>query len=626
MKKGAIWIGLTFLLVGSLFLASCSSSTTANTSTTTTSEITSTTTTTTNTAITSTSTTSAIPVTSSVTTTSTGNWWDSLGTPQYGGTLTIQTAADITQFDPFQGDLNGEIYCAYLDQLTIPNWTIDPSIQNYQLDFFENDQAEGDLAQDWEFTTPGTLVYTLRQGVNWQNIAPSFGRELTAADVVYHFDRMLGIGDGFTTPGTYWAGVASWKSLTSVTATGNLTVTMQWNTPNMEFIYETMEAPDSDQMIEDPDAVAAYGNLNNWHNAIGTGPFILTDFVDNSSATLTKNPNYWGYDERYPQNKLPYINTIVQLIIPNASTAEAALRAGKITAMDSVSQTDAAGIQKTNPSILQIPVPIGNCVTMDPRNDKAPYNNLQVREAMQMAINLPQIAQTYYNGKSESWPQTLTSSFMIGWGLPYSQWPTDLQAQYAYNPTQAKTLLASAGYPNGFNTDIVVNAAADINLVEIVQSYFSAINVNMSITVMQSAAFNAYVLTNHQNDAFAIRQPGANSLGLSFNPLRQLQKFDTGGVSNDAVVNDPTFNAFYPQALAATNTSQVQAIVTAANLYVAQQHFVISLLQPYLYGLCQPWLVGFDDQWGSISGSAGVPLLSFFGARFWINQNLEPGS
>ena len=76
-----------------------------------------------------------------------------------------------------------------------------------------------------------------------------------------------------------------------------------------------------------------------------------------------------------------------------------------------------------------------------------------------MAIDLPQIAQTYYNGMSESWPQTLTSSFMPGWGYPYSQWPASLKATYDYNPTQAKALLAAAGYPNGFNTDIVVNAA-----------------------------------------------------------------------------------------------------------------------------------------------------------------------
>ena len=106
------------------------------------------------------------------------------------------------------------------------------------------------------------------------------------------------------------------------------------------------------------------------------------------------------------------------------STALAAMRTGKITAIDGISAQQAVDMQKTNPSVVQIPVPQGNAVTIDPRNDKAPYNNLQVREALQMAIDLPTIAQTYYSGKSESTPEPLTSGFMNGWGLPYSQWPT----------------------------------------------------------------------------------------------------------------------------------------------------------------------------------------------------------
>ncbi|MGA7844560.1 MAG: ABC transporter substrate-binding protein [Dehalococcoidales bacterium] len=544
-----------------------------------------------------------------------------MGTPKYGGTMTLQTSSDMASFDPYGGELYNQIFTGYMEQLFMTDWTVDPSVQNYQLSFWSNSQAAGDLAQSWEFPTPGTLVLHLVQNAYWQNIAPSNGRQFTSADVVYHFDRMLGLGDGFTAPAPYWASVANWKSLTSVTATDKYTVTMVWNTTNPEFITETMEAPDSAQTIEDPDAVSAYGNLNNWHNAIGTGPFLLTDFVDSISATLTANPNYWGTDERYPQNKLPYISTIVDLIIPNQATALAALRTGKITAIDSITAQDAAGIKQTNPNIKQIPVPIGNCNTIDPRNDKSPYNSLQVREALQMSINLPQIAQTYYNGESETTPEPLTSSFMTGWGAPYETWPADLQAQYAYNPTQAKALLAAAGYPNGFNTDIVANSGADLTLLQIVQSFFSSINVNMSITVMPSASFSSYVMVNHSNDALAMRAISQGALGLTYYPIRQLTKFQTGASSNDAVVNDPTFNAFYTQALAATSTAQVQAVVTAANLYVAQQHFVISLLQPYQFALYQPSLEGFNDQYSSISGASGPLLLFEYGARFWLNPS-----
>ena len=192
--------------------------------------------------------------------------------------MTIETPSDLTAFDPVLGESGNEIFDGYMDQLFMTDWTTDPSAQNYQLSFWPNAQAAGELVQSWDFTTPGTLLLTLRQGVYWQNIAPSNGRELTAADVVYHFDRMMGLGDGFTTPAPYWGTVANWLNLKSVTATGNFSVTMQWSTNNEEFIEEIMEFPDAAVTIEDPDAVAAFGNLNNWHNAIGTGPDIRQHF------------------------------------------------------------------------------------------------------------------------------------------------------------------------------------------------------------------------------------------------------------------------------------------------------------------------------------------------------------
>jgi len=93
---------------------------------------------------------------------------------------------------------------------------------------------------------------------------------------------------------------------------------------------ETLQAGGGDLLLENPEAVKMWGDVNDWHHAIGTGPFILKDFVSGSAATLVSNPNYWGYDERYPQNKLPYIDTLKVLIIPDQATALAALRTGKV--------------------------------------------------------------------------------------------------------------------------------------------------------------------------------------------------------------------------------------------------------------------------------------------------------
>ena len=61
---------------------------------------------------------------------------------------------------------------------------------------------------------------------------------------------------------------------------------------------------------------------------------------------------------------------------------------------------------------------------------------------------------------------------MKGWGFPYEEWPQELKDEYAYNPTAAKQLLADAGYPNGFKTNIVVDIGGDMELFQIIKSYF----------------------------------------------------------------------------------------------------------------------------------------------------------
>ena len=61
-----------------------------------------------------------------------------------------------------------------------------------------------------------------------------------------------------------------------------------------------------------------------------TGPYELTDWVEGSSTTHTKIPDYWGFDEKYPQNRLPYIDKLVGLFIKEEATYIAGLRAGRI--------------------------------------------------------------------------------------------------------------------------------------------------------------------------------------------------------------------------------------------------------------------------------------------------------
>ena len=511
-----------------------------------------------------------------------------------------------------------------MERLFGDDWTLNPSVWNYQIAFRPDEYVKGSLATSWEFTDPSTLVVQIRQGVYWQNLPPANGRELTAADVAYHYDREYCGGSGFAKGSPYLASATDYQNLVSATATGSFTVTLKWAIPNPEFILETVEAQSSGSpCIECPDAVAAYGNLNNWHNAIGTGPFILTDFVDSSEATMVKNPNYWGSDERYPQNKLPYVDSLKVLIIANNSTALSAMRTGKIDVIDTVAYTDALNMKQSNPEIQQVSYPSATALSVEMRNDKKPFSDIRVREAMQMAIDLQSLAKGYYQGTASPSPSTLTSNyFPAGWGFPYSQWPADLQAQYAYNTSGAKQLLAAAGYANGFTTDCVADGSADSNVLQIVQSEWAAIGINMSIQTMDYATWLNYVQTQHQEDAVSYRSTGL--LGILYQPVRQFLPFLTGNPTNWMNISDPAYDTDYQNLMAATTNDGLKQVVQDANKEVATQHFVISLLQPSAFGLYQPWLVGYDGQYEAIGGVAlGPQLLGFYGARFWINQTLK---
>jgi len=68
---------------------------------------------------------------------------------------------------------------------------------------------------------------------------------------------------------------------------------------------------------------------------------------------------------------------------------------------------------------------------------------------------------------------------MKGWGYPYEEWPQELKDEYAYNPAAAKQLLAQAGFPKGFKTHIVAASDGDLNLLNVVKSYFADVGIDM---------------------------------------------------------------------------------------------------------------------------------------------------
>ena len=278
-----------------MLLASCGTKTTPTTTQTTTSI----TTTTTKPVTTSTT----APVTKPVTTTttaSTGKWWDSLGTPQYGGTINFAYTSDIgaNGFDPVNA---GSILNGFTtESLLMDNWTLPRTTWDFKMLYTPIQYSSGLLAESWERPDPQTLVFHIRKGIHFQNKAPANGRELTAADVQYCYNRHYGLGDGFTKPSTYYTGYAAISQLQSITATDKYTFVIKFKAanPSVSMLEQAM-GTSLPMFIYPPEIITTSGPIRTWRDVVGSGTFTLTDYVSGSSATLTKNPDYWGFDERY---------------------------------------------------------------------------------------------------------------------------------------------------------------------------------------------------------------------------------------------------------------------------------------------------------------------------------------
>ena len=182
----------------------------------------------------------------------------------------------------------------------------------------------------------------------------------------------------------------------------------------------------------------------------------MTDWVEGSSLTFTKNPNYWGHDEKYPENRLPYFDELQHLIITEEATRLAGLRSGQIdflgftAGITSITSVDVLeSLRKSNPEIVLIPWWHRSETSYGLDATKPPFDDIRVRRAMQMALDLEGIDRDFYKGTSMWQPQGMVGEGIVGYNNPFEEWPEEVQKGYMYDPKGAEALLDAAGYPRG---------------------------------------------------------------------------------------------------------------------------------------------------------------------------------
>jgi peptide/nickel transport system substrate-binding protein len=324
------------------------------------------------------------------------------------GTLTIQGDAGnptlVENFNPFQGNQLHGTNLIY-EPLEVPS-PIDGTYTPF-------------LATGFKFTDPKTLVYTIRTGVKWSD-----GQDFTPADVVFTFNLLK----------KYPAldGKAVWQHITAISANAN-DVTMQFSAPNVPFaisIAQTEIVPEHLwSAIADP---SKDPNIK----PVGTGPFMLDAFAP-TQYSLKKNPTYWQADKIAP----------AEVLFPaqasNQSTNQLDVASGKFdwsyNFLPDVKTTYVA----RDPAHNQYWFPPGGTIGLYLNLTKAPYNNVNFRTGLSLALDRTTIATKAVNGY-------LDQASMSGLILPnLKKWldpSLPNQGNVAQDKPAAMAAFAQAGY------------------------------------------------------------------------------------------------------------------------------------------------------------------------------------
>jgi peptide/nickel transport system substrate-binding protein len=591
MKKTLSLMTLSFLIIISLILTSCAnitvttpiSSAPINTDTVTTSQATN---------------------SAATTTSQQANWWDSFGTPQYGGTLTIRAAADTNITDPAT---NYSGLFSYVNEtLLIQDWKLDRKSWPFTTIFTPPEYWQGLLAESWEMPDPQTVIFHLHQGILWQDKAPMNGRELTAYDIEKHYDRFMGTGNGYTAPIPKFSGmVTTWEK---ATATDKYTLTFKFKTSSA-LNFATLTEQSGQNFIESPE-LAQQGTLTDWKNAVGTGPFVLDNYIQGSEAVFIKNQNYWGNDERHSENQLPYIDKFRLMVIQDIATALAATRTGQIDLLTDVPLQNAQVLTKTNPELVDTTYPGANQGS-NLRNDIAPFSDIKVRMAMNLAIDRKSIANNIFGGTVDGIPSGTVSSSIKGWNYPYKEWSQDLKDGYSYNPTKAKQLLSEAGYPQGFKTSVIAGPNSNFELVQIVKAELMDVGIDMEINTMDQATWTA--LANSRKYEMAWSGTTASTLS----PQIAINSYYSKTGNNYSVVKDQTYDDIIDKFNASSSLDDSKQLSIEADKYYLEHYWDLVTFPTLGFTFYQPYLKGFSGEYVAKAIAGG------YWARLWIDQDTK---
>ncbi|TWI58555.1 peptide/nickel transport system substrate-binding protein [Pseudomonas duriflava] len=380
--------------------------------------------------------------------------------PKTGGNIVITYQNDVATLDPAIG-------------YDWQNWSMIKSLFGRLMDYKPGTtELVPSLAERYTISDDGTeYTFALKRGVKFHN-----GRELKASDVKYSLERTVNPktqspGAGFFSAIAGYEDVTAGKTqtLSGVATPGDYTVTIKLSQPNATFLH--VMALNFASVVP-KEAVQQWGADFGKH-PVGSGAFELAEWKLGQSLVFKKNPAYF-------ESGLPYLDSIRFEIGQDPTVSLLRLQKGEVDiAGDGVPPAQFLQF-KNNPQQKSLIVTGEQLQTgyLTLKTTMPPFDKLEVRKAVNMAISKDRIVRII-NGRATPANQPLPPS-MPGYDSTYTGYPYDVEG--------AKKLLAEAGFPSGFDTELyVMNTDPQPRIAQSIQQDLAKVGIRVQIKSLAQA-------------------------------------------------------------------------------------------------------------------------------------------
>ncbi len=348
------------------------------------------------------------------------------------------------------------------------------------------------LATEWTVNEDATeYTFMLRDDVTFHD-----GTPFNAEAVKFTFDRIV---DPETNSQMAFSFIGPYMESEVI---DEYTITVRFSSPNAAFL-DGLSHPQLGPVS--PTAVAELGEDWGFSGIVGTGPFIFESYTPDSEVVLVKNPDYnWGSEDVFGMTGPTSLDRLVFKLITEPSTRLAALESGEVDMIDSVPGLDVQRIDESEDFILSQFDQAGHGYSLMFNQQKAPTDELAVRQAIVQAIDVEIMQDIVYEGLGKPACSALTS-IMFGWTDVYCQ-------QLPYDPDAAAAILDEAGWvlneETGFRerdgeTLTIAHWAPDrpLNVAtsQFVQEDLSAIGIDFQLNIADIAAYLEVVRAGEHN-------------------------------------------------------------------------------------------------------------------------------